>query len=244
MKRFALAALMAAFALQPLAAAAQGEAPVPNASGQEYLQFVGGSGVNGSFGVQVGPYTGRFASQAPTDPGFNLYCVDFDHFANSTAVNASALGGDLSTTRLGGGLGSLTAYTEAAYLASLFESYAGSTAAWSAIHAAVWTSIRNALPPGDPNSGVPVPDADYDLRDTFLLQAQTAVAGGWTADGWYVLTPDATPPAGFTYRNGQEFLIRTNTTVPEPSTYILMASGLLLLVGFGRRRLKELGAEA
>ena len=39
----------------------------------------------------------------------------------------------------------------------------------------------------------------------------------------------------------QEFLILT--TAPEPSTYVLLASGLLLLVGVGRKRLLALDEE-
>ena len=31
------------------------------------------------------------------------------------------------------------------------------------------------------------------------------------------------------------------SVAPEPQTYILMASGLIFLVAFGRRRLKEMG---
>ncbi len=31
------------------------------------------------------------------------------------------------------------------------------------------------------------------------------------------------------------------SVVPEPQTYILMATGLLFMVFFGRRRMKEMG---
>lgn len=231
MKR-SLLALAAALAVLPAAALAQGLAPVPNA--QEYLQFLGGSGVNGTFGVQVGPYSGRFGSD-PAAPSFNLYCVDFDHYARSTTVTASKIGGDLGTTRLGSTGGQVAAYTRAAYLASLFESYQGNAAAWSSLHAAIWTTIRGSLDPANPNYGQPVPIGADPARDAFIADAQAAVDGGWSAEGWYVLTPDNGIDVNNPW-NGQEFLVRVN--VPEPGTLLLMASGLLLLLGFGRSRME------
>lgn len=242
MKRILFVAIGALFVFQPAATSAQiTDAPrVPNS--QEYLQFLGGSG-QGSYlmpSYQVGPYRARFVDMGPpsgpTTPEFSIICVDFNHTAQSRWVNTAGIeGGDLSTTRAGAG--SLVAYRKAAYLGALFDTgrwqsiNANRKIAWSAIHGAIWSIMNGATGVGP----VPVLSSNAlvaGLRDGLMTDAAAAVGAGYTADGWYVVTPQ-------NLKYGQEFLIRTNV-VPEPSTYILLATGLLLIVGFGRKRMRSL----
>jgi hypothetical protein len=58
---------------------------------------------------------------------------------------------------------------------------------------------------------------------TLLQDAQDAVSGGFTGQGWEILTPTGT--------YGQEFLV----TTPEPSSLFLLDAGLATLLGVRRR---------
>jgi hypothetical protein len=69
----------------------------------------------------------------------------------------------------------------------------------------------------------------YGTNAALLAQAQTAVNGGFTVSGWKILTPDS-----LLGNTGQEFLIQT--TVPEPSTVLLLLTGLGIAAGAMRYR--------
>ena len=204
---------------------------VPDA--QEYLDFVSGSGVNGGYGVQVGPYAGRFTT--PTSPLFSIYCVDYNHYAKDQWVNVTGLdpAGDLVKTRLQ----DYGDYQKAAYLASLFDTGTDvdgvpgpdGTSSWGGIHAAIW-SITTGVSVGDPA-----------IRDYYLSLAN-ANAGSFSTAGWYVLSPYNASGGPFD-GTGQEFLMRT-VSVPEPATFVLIASGLLFLAALSRKRVKRLEQNA
>ncbi len=214
MKRFLLIALSAGLLAQPSQITAQQPyfySGVPDAT--EYLNFLSGSGV-GSYGVQVGPYLGRFES--PASAPFSIYCVDYTHYARDQWVDVSALApGQLAETRLGNS--NYVRYQKAAYLSSLFDdtSYNGQ---WGAIHAAIWYFTSNVTV--GPSS-----------RTTFITMANNNAAS-FNTNGWYVLSPTNPSYSG----SGQEFLMRT-VSVPEPATFMLLASGLLLLAAVSRKRL-------
>jgi hypothetical protein len=161
--------------------------------------------------------------------------VDFNHYAGSQTVNVTDIGlgqsdAGLGATRLGSSDGNLGRYRQAAYLASLFDSWeslgygADQRTVWSGIHSAIWSLMTL-----DPIGGT-----SYALRDQ-IIDDHGADGLAFSGDGWYLLSPDGN-------YNGQEMLIRgPASTVPEPSTYLLMATGLLLLAAFGRKRMKQFG---
>lgn len=199
--------------------------------GSAYLDFVSGSGVNGGYGVQVGPYTGNL--QGDGFGNFSIYCVDYLHYASSGNVFVSQMSGDLSSTRLAQTETQAQAqviYQKTAYLSSLFETTA--TSAWGGIHAAIW----------ELSSGQSLGDGT--AREMYVDMANANYASVDLSE-WYVITPDGATD-GFmeglgtgTYDGlGQEFLMRRS--VPEPATVLLMLTGLVLLVGVNRKRLLAL----
>ncbi|MGE0158098.1 MAG: PEP-CTERM sorting domain-containing protein [Gemmatimonadales bacterium] len=217
MKRLLTSMLVVGLLAQPGSVNAQQPyfySGVPDA--QEYLDFVSGSGVNGGYGVQVGPYAGRFTT--PTTPLFSIYCVDYTHYARDQWVNVTGLadGADLDNTRLK----DYADYQKAAYLASLFDE--APTTAWGGIHAAIW-SLTSGVAVGDPTQ-----------RDYYLGLA-AANGSTFSTAGWYVLSP-LDPNGGAHDATGQEFLMRS-VSVPEPASFLLIASGLLFLAAMSRKRL-------
>ncbi len=261
MKRALLIALGAVMALQP----ARADAQIFNGTVNdvEWLKFVGGSGQTSTWsGVQVGPYRGQFESKTSwpvtwasvedqvartsTTVPFALYCVDYEHYASNSngLVSTTALGGapDLSSSNTR--LQSFDRYQQSAYLSSLFtsweaEGYAANLAdsdgaggyqagdfnqqnVWSGLHAAIWNV---ATGPDDFGSG-----STAFARDYFLGLDHT----GFNTDGWYVVSEyDALSDS----HSGQEFLMQVS--VPEPSTALLLFTGLFLLVGVNRKRIAE-----
>lgn len=213
MKRLLLIALTAGLVAQPADLSAQ---LFYNGipDATEYLDFIQGSGV-ASGGVQVGPYRGQFL-ETPLAPAFSIYCVDYDHFAKDQWVNVTSFASaDLSKTRLG----DAATYRRLAYLSSLFD--ATSQSEWGNIHRAIWNIASGE---------------SFSSTGSYMTMAVPAT---FSTDGWYVLSPTSLTST----TAGQEFLMRSSVSVPEPATLLLMATGLLLLAAFSRRRLVELTRE-
>jgi hypothetical protein len=219
MMRSAMIALTAVVAAQP-SAAQQPYFHDGAPSAREYLEFTQSSGMlMADHGVEVGPYMGHFQGE-PASAQFSIYSVDFTHFAMSQMVNVTALSrGNFRNTRLNGDAAAAAKYRQAAYLASLFDTRP--TSRWGRIHAAIWWVTSGQAP--------------YYNQDLVELP----VPEDFSTNGWYVISSldaDGGPDDG----TGQEFLLRS---VPEPTTFFLMASGLLLLAAFSRKRPGEIRRE-
>jgi hypothetical protein len=252
MKRHLLKVLSAAILLQPALASAQALDRVPLA--EEYMQFVGaGPAVVGSFPVGSAPYLGPYTAQfltgqggSPTSGQFSVYCVDYYHGATSQWVETSELaaadmntGVGLEPTRayMANAPTSYKKYAQAVYLASVIEStaalpYDQRRSTWSAAHAAIWTVMSGNNIGGD----------TWAERDAYIAASLLAYnTDAIDVSGWYVLSSSRNPQ--LPGKNGQEYLAR-RVGVPEPGTLLLIGSGLLLLLGMGRGRLKDVIASA
>lgn len=260
---FTLAAIVA---LSATPVAGQDEISRPLGATEQF-RFTGGSGVTADWGrVQVGPYEGILESDI-TKPSLTLYCVDFVHSISTSYppinVNVTGIGdpnADMQDTRLGAYGGDweshLLRYRQAAFLSAQFEAYdvpgvseEDRTAAWSGLHAAIWTIMTPGFPNPDEvarfggyisNMALAVSQAGIYLDD--LAHAMDGVEddtrwADFNFDEWSVLTD---VNANGTYGGVQEYLVRTTVT-PEPETYVLLLSGMLGIFVVARRRLRELG---
>jgi len=264
MRRSLHAVALAALILAPTSILAQDVLPRPLGS-TEHLNLTGvGDGVVASWAsVYIGPYGGAITSGDPTIPQLTLYCVDYAHdvrVGDNWDVNVSNIGGtgpSLSNTYASlAGLTDpvpLTRYREAAFLASLFDSWSGYTgltygttssafgtkqAVYSGIHAAIWRIMSEGGSPAFPYgfSGLNA-DLAYSMSQPFYSMATAAAKDGFSGSGmsfddWYVLSD----VRGNVDGAGQEYLVRATTVTPEPATWALLLTGLLALWGVSRFR--------
>jgi len=235
MNRFRLiaaAVVAAAFSTAPLSAQRLGPTE------QVQLTGVGDRVVSTWDNVYVGPYEGMLVSD-PTQPALTLYCVDYAHgvsTGDTWHVNTTGLqsGLDLSNTRLGGEepVASLVRYRRAAYLASLFSANAGDRSAISGIHAAIWSTMT----PGFPGlSGVNNPGRANRVAQPWLAMVDEAESEGFVGMNWAEWRILSDVEADGHVGGKQEYLTRVTAT-PEPETWLMLATGLLLLGVFYRRR--------
>lgn len=224
--RFRHVLAAAAFSLGSLTAGAQSSGTVKFQSSS--------AGLPTALGYYVGPFFGTLTSD-PTKPTIDLFCVDvlnLIHFGQSWNANFTNLAsGDLSLTRHGDT--KLVGYQKAAYLATQFGG--AGVSQYGGIQSAIW----NLLNPGNPNGGVNSSNTNHEAY--WLAQAGSWHSGGGASSfdfsKWTIVTD--VNAAGYVQGHGtQEFLTSSlNTAVtPEPETWMLMGTGLMLIVGFAVKR--------
>jgi hypothetical protein len=186
-------------------------AVIPLASHADPISFTF-SGVNGQ--IDSGYYIGPYLATVNNVSGTEIYCIDFTHevnFGDTYTVYTTSVTGPYDHTYLTDSV----KYKEMAWLLSQFPGQD------SLNHAAMQWVIWD-ISSGQDHSSYHLTEYNY-----WLNQAQTKYM---TADygGWQILTD--------VHRDRQEFL--TRSAVPEPSTLILLGSGLLAAWGF-RKNFKK-----
>lgn len=229
MKRV-LSAVFLCTVLAVSAAAAQTPTSVTFKSATPYGAYTG-------FGVYVGPYRLQFNPSPfaglPGSPIVDAFCVDFDHYAQSTwtanATLTSASSTALTTYTRQGMLYGFDVgqrnYLAAAWLATQMMALpvADRATQWALYHGAIWHIMSGPTLDAADRFYNPFMAFGNQTGVTDLVAAALNNSGNVNANDWVVVTPtDLTSSTG-----SQEFI--TRNVVPEPATIILLASGLLAL---------------
>lgn len=205
-------AIASAFALHPASAQT---AQMTFTSGGSVIntRATGGYGANSFY---VGPYTGTMDGTS-----LFLYCVDFAHeikVGDSWNANVTTLSGPLDgRTRFS----DATLYKQAAWLTTQYAGHAGSTediqdAIWYLFNPTLWS----ASSPGA-----------FTAANDWVIQAKDAKNYASLNFDYFKVVTDNTPSP--ITGEKQEFLVQVT---PEPASLVLMATGLLGIVGVARRR--------
>jgi hypothetical protein len=160
-------------------------------------------------GYGIPPYEGTLNGQST-----EFFCVDFahditDHTGWEVTITDLANPTGYGSTRMG----SQATYLDMAWLVTKMMG-AGDQTTKAEYQWAIWSLSGGVDPYGQ--------NGTYGAL-SLLQDAQNAVSGGFTGQGWEILTPTGT--------YGQEFLV----TTPEPPGLFLLGAGLATLLGVRRR---------
>ncbi|MGZ8379163.1 MAG: PEP-CTERM sorting domain-containing protein [Gemmatirosa sp.] len=174
----------------------------------------------------------------------NVFCVDMLNTisipSGSYAIKATSLGtvSTLTATRYTDA-SALTRYKKAGYLSALWSTVA--TAEKDDLQMAIWSVMYDGF--GATGNLVPT-SALTGAAQLFVARANGVAAANFTGVDFsqaFVLTDAAVAPlsvnslARYDGTGRQEFVTGV-AVVPEPSTYLLMGTGMLGLAGIARRR--------
>jgi hypothetical protein len=200
------------------------------------MTFTDVNGINDG-AYYVSPYTGVMSSNGQKTP-VTLFCDDFNNEvtwnqtwqAYVTPLNSS----NLSNTRYGNS-------ADVALLAGTNPYYAKYTAAQLYAQAAWLTTQFDQYLPGNPAEVVALQYAIWDLFDPNAPTNAAAKAWILSAEKNYGLVNlnnfELVTNIGPLRLTGQvqEFIV----PVPEPGTFVLLGTGLLVVMYFGRRKAAE-----
>ncbi len=172
------------------------------------------------FGYYLGPFSGALTSD-PTQPEVDLYLVGVLNRIQWDQTWSSNFGG-----------GSPLQIRQAMYMATMYQLVGVPWQQWSSIQNAVWYAFPSpgGNGTGDPN-GPSGSGSDPDQGGTDGGQGGSGESGG--PGGGESGDEGGTPanPGGST---GEDAM--TTAVTPEPETWVLMGTGLVLILGVSVRR--------
>lgn len=251
MRKFTLAAMLA-FAMVPVAAEAQyfSAMPSPNESGAPFWNNVStdnGPGCNIGIVLTSGPSTCNNNQLFPgfTNPFTGTGGVWYSHqFGNANQSGAFALTatGNGATLRYWGGIAGATPLRELAVrdlsTGAILHTF---NAAQTTFTVAAGIVFDIGIAASSPFSGTPnffswtnVTPNQFVVFGNGTPSFDTADCGAGSC--WVGAEDNARQNSDYDYQDGLLQISNARTVVPEPSTYALMAAGLLALGVASRRR--------